>query len=103
MHLTVGRNLIDYLGELSTPTANILTSKLLFNSTISTTCALFMIVYLKNFDPKTPMDRYKYMLSPINIIPQEIIEHYNLTTKAKNGFSYMKYGDEFIGFPKTEF
>ena len=32
------------------------------------------------------MDRYKYIHSLIDIIPQEIIEEYNLITKVRNGF-----------------
>ncbi|KAL7480435.1 hypothetical protein ACHAW6_006128 [Cyclotella cf. meneghiniana] len=36
------------------------------------------------------MDCYKYMLMPIKIIPEHIIEQYNLCVKAKNGYVYMK-------------
>ena len=67
--LTVGGNLIDYPGKLITPTADMLTSKLLFNITISTLGTLFMAVSLKNFYLNTPMDEYEYMWLPIDIKP----------------------------------
>ena len=56
--LTVGENLIDYPGELRAPTANMLTSKLIFNSTISNLGELFIILYLEKFYLNIPMDRY---------------------------------------------
>ena len=35
-HITVGGNLLDYAGTLTTPTATITTAKILFNSVVST-------------------------------------------------------------------
>jgi hypothetical protein len=40
--LTVGGNLIDYPGDVSTPTADTTTAKLVINSTISTPQAKYM-------------------------------------------------------------
>ncbi len=40
--LTVGGNLIDFPGNKSTPTADLLTAKLLIKSTISTPGAVFL-------------------------------------------------------------
>jgi hypothetical protein len=40
--LTVGGNLIDYPGDVSTPTADLTTTKVLLNSTVSTPGARFM-------------------------------------------------------------
>eukprot|EP00957_Ditylum_brightwellii_P055716 4221611-Ditylum_brightwellii.AAC.1 len=37
--ITVGGNLIEYPGEVHTPTADMDVAKLLFNSVISTSCA----------------------------------------------------------------
>jgi hypothetical protein len=53
--LTVGGNLIDFPGNKSTPTADLLTAKLLLNSTISTPGAVFLGINLANFYLNTPM------------------------------------------------
>jgi hypothetical protein len=75
----MGGNRIDYPWNKSMPTANLTTTKLLFNSTISTPGALFYGIDLTNFYLKTPMVRYEYMYLWLNILPQEIIDKYNLT------------------------
>jgi hypothetical protein len=53
--LTVGGDCIDYPWNKSTPTANLTTAKLFFNSTISTPGALFYGIDLANFYLNTPM------------------------------------------------
>ena len=77
--LTVGGNCIDYPWNKSTPTANLTTAKLLFNSTISTPGASFYDINLANFCLNTPMECYEYMRLWLDILPQEIIDKYNLT------------------------
>ena len=54
-HLAVGVNLINRPGDFGTPTADILTSKLLFNSMLSTPYAKFMGIDIKNFYLYMPM------------------------------------------------
>jgi hypothetical protein len=46
---TMGGNLINYPGDCKTPTAYLLTVKLLLNSIISTPNAKFMTLDLKDF------------------------------------------------------
>ena len=41
-HLVVGGNLIQYQGQLSTPTSDLVTAKILFNSVLSTQDAKFL-------------------------------------------------------------
>ena len=55
IRLTAGGNLIDHPGDCGTPTANMLTVKLLLNSTISTPGAKFMTIDIKNSCLNTPM------------------------------------------------
>ncbi len=73
--MTVGGYCIDFLGNKSTPMANLLTAKLLFNSTISTPGATFHGIDLANFYFNTPMPLPEYMLFKLDIIPDEIIAH----------------------------
>jgi hypothetical protein len=50
-----------YDGNKSTPTATLVTAKLLINSTISTPKANFYGMDLSNFYLMTPMKEYEYM------------------------------------------
>jgi hypothetical protein len=76
----MGGDCIDYPWEKSTPTAELTTVKLLFNSTISTPSASFYMIDLaNNFYLNTPMERYEYMHLRLDILPQEIINKYGLT------------------------
>jgi hypothetical protein len=59
--LVAGGNRVHYPGNAGTPTANLLTIKLLINSTISTTGAKFMTMDTKDFYLNTPMAQYEYM------------------------------------------
>ena len=47
--ITVGGNLLDYAGTLTTPTATITTAKCLFNSVVSTPAANCVLAYIKTF------------------------------------------------------
>ena len=61
VRITAGGNLINYPGELTTCTADLATTKILWNSTISTPGAKYSTIDCGNFYLATPMDRYKYM------------------------------------------
>ena len=47
--ITMGGNLINYPDDCGTPTADLLTVKLMFNSVISTPNAKFMTIDIKDF------------------------------------------------------
>jgi hypothetical protein len=64
---------ITYNGNKSTPTATLITAKLLINSTISTPKAKFYGMDLSNFYFMTPMKEYEYMQLRLELIPNEII------------------------------
>ena len=89
-HLTAGGNLINYPGNVVTPTAYMITSKLLFNSLLLTPYVKFMGTDMKIIYVNTPMDRYEYMRLPIKIIPQDIIDKYQLMNKLKMASSCVK-------------
>ena len=52
----MGGNQINYPDDCRTPTSNLLTVKLLFNSIILTPDASFMKIGIKDFYLMTPMD-----------------------------------------------
>ncbi len=55
-HITMGGNLINCPNDCSTPTADLLTVKIMFNSVISMPNAKFMTINIKDFYFMTPMD-----------------------------------------------
>jgi hypothetical protein len=69
VRLTVGGNLIQYPGDVSTRSADLTTSNCLWNSTISTDGAKYMCLDVKNFYLGTPMYTFEYMRIPTKLIP----------------------------------
>ncbi len=70
-------NLVNYPGNCGTPTANLLTVKLLLNSIISTANAKFMTLNLRDLYLMMPMKRYKYFCMKLELFPHDIIDKYN--------------------------
>ena len=98
---TVGGNLVDYPGIVYTPTADLTTAKILFNSIISTKNARFCNIDLKDFYLNTPMARYEYMLVPINMIPQDIFDEYKLKDLVSNGKVLVEIRKGMYGLPQA--
>jgi hypothetical protein len=73
---------VHYQGDAGTPTANLLSVKLLLNSAVSTTGSKFMTMDIKDCYLNTPMDRYKYMRLKFADMPANMIEHYHLNEIA---------------------
>jgi hypothetical protein len=82
MRITMGGNLINYPGNCGTPTADLLTVKLLLNSVIPTPNTRFMTLNLKDFYLMTPMKRYEYFRIKLELFPQDIIDLYDLQNKV---------------------
>ncbi len=60
-------------------------SKILWNSVISTKDARFAGADIKNMYLETPLDRYEYMKMPIALFPDDIIKYYKLMDKVLDG------------------
>ncbi len=74
----MGSNLINYPGDCRTPTANLITVKILLNSIILMPNAKFMAVDIKDFYLNTPMECYKYFCMKLKHFPEYVIDEYNL-------------------------
>jgi hypothetical protein len=74
----VASNLINYPFELTTCTTDMVSSKLLWNSVISTKGACFVSANIKNMYLDMPLDWYEYMKMPLSLFPQDMIKHYGL-------------------------
>jgi hypothetical protein len=101
VRITVGGNLINYPFKLTTRTTDMVSSKILWNSTISTKGAHFAGADIANMYLETPLDRYEYMRMPILLMPQDIIEHYGLREKALNGYAYMEIRKGMYSLPQA--
>ena len=100
--ITMGGNLVNYPGDCGTPTADLLTVKLLLNSVISTPNSKFMTLDLKDFYLMTPMKRYEYFRMKIELFPQDIIDQYDLTNKVDhNGNVHCEVRRGMYGLPQA--
>ncbi|KAL7524797.1 hypothetical protein ACHAXR_000721, partial [Thalassiosira sp. AJA248-18] len=102
VRITAGSNLTDYPGDVGTPTADLLTVKLLLNSIVSTPGAEFMGIDIKNFYLNTPMERYEYLKMKIDNFPDDVIDEYNLREKVTpDGFLYVECRKGIYGLPQA--
>jgi len=100
--ITVGGNLINYPGDCGTPTADLLTVKLLLNSVISTRGGKFMTLDISNFYLNTPLKRKEYVRMKLSDFPENVIKHYNLREMATpDGFVYVAIKRGMYGLPQS--
>jgi hypothetical protein len=91
VRLTIGGDILDYSGDVSTSTADITTFKILINSTLSTEdAAMMMMMDIKNYYLVTPRPRFEYMKMLLSRFPEEIIQKYNLNALAVDGWVYIE-------------
>ena len=60
-----------------------------------------MCADIPNFYLGTPMERYEYMKMPIALIPQEIIDTYNLLPKVHKDHIYIEIRRGMYGLPQA--
>ena len=101
VRLTVGGDRVDYPGPVSSPTTDMVTSKLLLNSVLSTPGAKFLGLDLKDFFLGTILPRKEYAKIAVNLIPQEIMDMYNLHDLVVNGYVYMEISKGMYGLPQA--
>ena len=99
--LTVGRNLINFPDDVTTLTADLITIKLIFNSVLSTKHVTFMCSDGANFYLINPINIYNYMKLPLENIPEEITQQYNLRNLSHKGFVYMEIQTGMYGLPQV--
>jgi hypothetical protein len=99
--ITDGGNLIDYPGKLTTRTADLVTSKMLWNSVLSTPNAKYACADIGDMYLQTPMHQYEYMLIKANLVPDEFKDLYNLHEKVYNGIIYMEIRRGCYGLPQA--
>jgi hypothetical protein len=101
VRITMGGNLINYPFELIARTTNMVSSKLLWNSTISMPGACFAGANIKNMYLKAPLNCFEYMRMPISLFPTDIIDHYQLSNKVLMDYVYMEIRKGMYGLPQA--
>ena len=100
--IKVGGDRINYPGDCGTPTADMLTVKLLLNSVVSTEGAKFMTMDISNFYLMTPLKRKEYVRMKLDNFPEDVIDHYNLRAKATtDGYVYVAVKRGMYGLPQS--
>ena len=103
VRITARGNLIQYLGELTTRTTDLHTTKIMLNSVISTRGARYMPADAANFYLATPIERKEYLRIAVEFIPQEFMDLYGLHDEVKNGYVYCEIVRGMYGLPRQEF
>jgi hypothetical protein len=101
VRLTVGGNLIKYDGDVSTRSADLTTSKCLWNSVMFTTGAKYMCLDVKIFYLGTPMEHFEYLRIPMKLIPLEIITQHALLPLVSDGHIYIEVQKGMYGLPQA--
>jgi hypothetical protein len=90
VQLTVGGDILDYSGDVTTSTTDITTFKILINSTLSIKDAAMMMMDIKNYYLGTLLPRFGYTKMLLSRFPEEIIQKYNLNDLAIEGWVYIE-------------
>jgi hypothetical protein len=100
--ITMGGNLVNYPDDCGTPTADIITIKILLNSIISTDNAQFMMINLKDVFLMMPMMRYEYFCIKLDLFPDNIIKEYKLRAIVdSNGNVFCEVWRGMYGLPQA--
>ena len=101
IQIAVGDNLITYKGDTSMCTADLTTSKLLWNNVLSTKGARYMCLDLKKFYLTAALDHYEYMTILLALFPEWTKKQYNLNTHARDGFVFLEIRGAVWGLPQA--
>jgi hypothetical protein len=84
--LTVGRDIINYSGDVATFTADITTFNILINITLSTGDSAMMMMDINNYYLGIPLPRFEYMKMLLSRLTKEIVQKYNLNAFSIDGW-----------------
>ena len=93
--------MLDFTGNLSAPTTSFTTEKCVFNIVVSTPGARCLLDDIKNYYLNNILPDPEFIRIPLKIIPQEIIDDYNLTSLVDyQGWIYMRIKKGMYGLKK---
>jgi hypothetical protein len=101
IRIIAGGNLIQYNGDVSTRTADLTTSKLLWNSVLSTRDAKYMCLDIKKFNLTAMLEYFEYMQMPLAVFPHWIKQQYQLDRHTHKGQVYLHLERTVWGLPQA--
>ena len=101
VRITAGGHLIACPDELTTRTADLTCSKILWNSVLGTGDAKHAVPDIANFYLGTPLDRYEYMKMPIDFPPPHIKQQYDLESKVYKRYVWLETRKTIYGLPQA--
>jgi hypothetical protein len=101
VRITAGGNLMQYKGDVSTRTADLTMSKLLWNSVLSTRNAKYMCLDIKKNYLTAMLEYFEYMQMPLAIFPNWIKQRYQLDRHAHKGQVYLHLEHTVWGLPQA--
>ena len=100
--ITAGENQLELQGDTSAEIVGLETAKMVFNIVVSTLEEKFMTIDTSNMYLSTSLQEYQYMKVNINMIPQEVIDHYNLQNKVtEDGWVYCEIRKAIYGLKES--
>jgi len=103
VRITAGGDRLEYHGETSTESASLETAKILLNSVLSTKNAKFMSIDISNFYIQNDLEDYQWIRFHIDMIPQEIIDEYNLMDVVEDGWCYAEIRKALYGLKEATY
>jgi hypothetical protein len=101
VRMMVGGNIIEYPGEVTTKTDNLTVTNAILNIVCSTKAALYMNMDITNYYLGTPLERYEYVRISVNMVPEDIMNEYNLHALVHNGYLYVEVQKGMYGLPQA--
>ena len=97
VRITVGGDKLDFCGNASSVAASLATVKILLNSVVYTKGEKFTTANIKDCFYASFLPDSEYMKMKLKMIPQEIIDPYQLHDLEENDWVYMKIVKGMIG------
>ena len=101
VRITAGGDRLRYEGPVSTQVAGMETFKILLNSTISTEGAKLVTGDISNMYSESFLKEAECVRFKVDQIPENIIKHYKLDSKIRNGFVYAKINRAWYGLKQS--
>ena len=102
VRITAGENLIQYAGDLTTRTADLTITKMVWNSVVSTPGEKYAAFDVGDFYLETPLEEYEYMKILLELFHQWTRDQYDLDTHAYKGFVYWEIRKALYGLPQED-
>jgi Reverse transcriptase (RNA-dependent DNA polymerase) len=98
---TCGGDKIEYVGDVSTPRADLSTVKCHINSVVSTPKAKNLVLDIQDFYLNSTMVEFEYMRIPVKFIPEAIMILYNLYPLVHDGYIMVEIRKGMYGLPQA--